>query len=361
MKHGLLRIFLPLLLAAVLTAALAACRDDDGGADGGARATLTVWLSLPEPEDTGAGQAQHRLGDPGEAVPEDDVWDCLTLLLVYEDATTPAQTIRLTRQQYEALPPVAEGSKLRRLQLDVPEGKAYLYGATGNQGEPGNPAEALYDAGERNALRTEVEALPIRNDYADNAADAVARKVSVATGFYHTPENPDTPAPLELTAQVDGQPGDAVPTLTLTRLATKIDVQWDAADAVLEGVTDVRVTDFSLDGGHANITGSGSGLLFPTLYKGSEPLMGSAVFTNTSTVSQRNGRVYHYVFSDGVSKPSITFQTSADQNGTPVQRSHTLTFGETLRPAAWYKVNATIKGVDSDNNITIFGDNTEQP
>lgn len=355
MKHGLLRIFLPLLLAAVLTAALAACRDDDGGADGGARATLTVWLSLPEPEGTGAGQVQHRLGDPGEAVPEDDVWDCLTLLLVYESGGK--QEIRLTRQQYEALPPVAEGSKVRRLQLDVPEGRAYLYGATGNSDEPENPAAKLAGADTKDAAET----LTISNDYADDAADAVARKVSVATGFYHTAEDPDTPAPLELTAQVDGQPGDAVPTLTLTRLATKIDVQWDAADAVLEGVTDVRVEGFRLDGGNSTVSDKGSGRLFPTLYKGSEPLMGSAEFTNTTDVSQRNGRVYHYVFSDGVSQPSITFQTSADQNGTLVPHRHTLTFGETLRPAAWYKVNATIKGVDSDNNITIFGDNTEQP
>lgn len=356
MKHGLLRIFLPLLLAAVLTAALAACRDDDGGADGGARATLTVWLSLPEPEGTGAGQAQHRLGDPGEAVPEDTVWDCLTLLLVYEDNSVPAQTISLTRQQYEALPPVAEGSKLRRLQLDVPEGKAYLYGATGNQGEPGNPAEALYDAGERNAHRTEVEALTIRNDYAKGKDDAVARKVSVATGFYHTAEDPDTPAPLELTAQVDGQPGDAVPTLTLTRLATKIDVQWDAADAVLEGVMDVRVEGFRLDGGHG-ITGPGSGRLFPTLYKGSEPpLMGSAEFTNTTDVSQRNGRVYHYVFSDGVSQPSITFRITAQDGDSTEEHDYELTFGETLRPAAWYKVNATIKGFTGTHTLTIFGD-----
>lgn len=357
MKHGLLRIFLPLLLAAVLTAALAACRDDDGGADGGARATLTVWLSLPEPEGTGAGQAQHRLGDPGEAVPEDDVWDCLTLLLVYEDGRK--WVIPLDSQTYAALPLVADGSKVRRLQLDVPEGKAYLYGATGNSDEPENPAAKLAAAQTRDAA----EALTISNDYAKGKEDAVARKVSVATGFYHTADNPNEPALLELTAQVDGQPGDAVPTLTLTRLATKIDVQWDAADAVLEGVTDVRVEGFRLDGGNSTVSDKdkGSGRLFPTLYKGSERLMGSADFTNTSAVSQRNGRVYHYVFSDGVSRPSITFQTSADQNGTPVQRSHTLTFGQPLHPAAWYKVNATIKGVDSDNKITIFGDNTEQP
>ena len=358
MKHGLLRIFLPLLLAAVLTAALAACRDDDGGADGGARATLTVWLSLPEPEGTGAGQAQHRLGDPGEAVPEDDVWDCLTLLLVYDDATTPAQTISLTRQQYEALPPVAEGSKLRRLQLDVPEGRAYLYGATGNSDESENPARALADA----TTQDEAEALTISNDYAAGKEDAVARKVSVATGFYHTPEDPDTPARLELTAQVNGQPGDAVPTLTLTRLATKIDVQWDAADAVLQGVTAVRVLGFRLNGGNANITGSGSGRLFPTLYKGSESLMGSADFTNTSAVSQRNGRVYHYVFSDGVSQPSITFQITARESGAAeVAHVYTLKFGQPLSPAAWYKVNATIRGFTGAHTITIFGDNTEQP
>ena len=357
MKHGLLRIFLPLLMA-VLTAALTACRDDDGGADGGARATLTVWLSLPEPEGTRAGQAQHRLGDPGEAVPEDDVWDDLTLLLVYDDATTPAQTISLTRQQYEALPPVADGSKVRRLQLDVPEGSAYLYGATGNSDEPENPAAKLAAAD----TKLEAEALTISNEYAKGKEDAVARKVSVATGFYHTAEDPDTPALLELTAQVDGQPGDAVPTLTLTRLATKIDVQWDAADAVLEGVTDVRVTDFSLDGGNANITGSGSGRLFPTLNTASERLMGSAGFTNTSTVSQRNGRVYHYVFSDGVSTPSITFRITAQESGAAEDdHDYTLTFGQPLSPAAWYKVNATIRGFTGAHTITIFDDNTGQP
>ena len=327
MKHGLLRIFLPLLLAAALTAALAACRDDDGGADGGARATLTVWLSLPEPEGTGAAQAQHRLGDPGEAVPEDDVWDDLTLLLVYDDGRK--WVIPLDSQAYNALPPVTEGSKVRRLQLDVPEGKAYLYGATGNQGEDGNPAEALAGADTKDA----VEALTISNEYAKDKTDAVARKVSVATGFYHTAEDPDTPALLELTAQVDGQPGDAVPTLTLTRLATKIDVQWDAADAVLEGVTDVRVTDFSLDGGHG-ITGTGSGRLFPTLNTASDPLMGSAEFTNTSAVSQRNGRVYHYVFSDGVSAPSITFRITAQESGAAEDdHDYTLEFGQPLSPA----------------------------
>lgn len=355
MKHGLLRIFLPLLLAAALTAALAACRDDDGGADGGARATLTVWLSLPEPEGTGAGQAQHRLGDPGEAVPEDDVWDDLTLLLVYESGGT--QVIRLDSQTYAALPPVADGSKLRRLQLDVPEGKAYLYGATGNSDESENPAEALAAA----TTKLGAEALTISNDYATGKEDAVARKVSVATGFYHTAEDPDTPALLELMAQVDGQPGDAVPTLTLTRLATKIDVQWDAADAVLQGVTDVRVEGFRLDGGNG-ITDPGSGRLFPTLNKTSEPQMGSAGFTNTSTVSQRNGRVYHYVFSDGVSTPSITFRITAQESGAAeADHDYTLEFGQPLSPAAWYKVNATIRGFTGDHTITIFDDNTGQP
>lgn len=355
MKHGLLRIFLPLLLAAVLTAALAACRDDDGGADGGARATLTVWLSLPEPEGTGPGQAQHRLGDPGEAVPEDDVWDDLTLLLVYEDGRK--WVIPLDSQTYAALPLVADGSKVRRLQLDVPEGRAYLYGATGNSDERENPAAKLAGADTKDAA----EALTLSNDYAEGRPDAVARKVSVATGFYHTADNPDEPALLELTALVDGQPGDAVPTLTLTRLATKIDVQWDAADAVVQGVTDVAVTGFRLNGGNPDVEGTGSGRLFPTLNKNAVPLMGSADFTNISPVSQRNGRVYHYVFSDGVSTPSITFHTSASQNGKHVQHEHMLTFGQPLHPAAWYKVDAAIRGFNSASKITIFDENTGQP
>ena len=130
---------------------------------------------------------------------------------------------------------------------------------------------------------------------------------------------------------------------------------------MLEGVTDVRVTDFSLDGGHG-ITGTGSGRLFPTLNTASDPLMGSAEFTNTSAVSQRNGRVYHYVFSDGVSAPSITFRITAQESGAAEDdHDYTLEFGQPLSPAAWYKVNATIRGFTGAHTITIFGDNTRQP
>ena len=72
-------------------------------------------------------------------------------------------------------------------------------------------------------------------------------------------------------------------------------------------------------------------------------------FYNTSDISQRNGRVYHYTFTDGTYKPSITFHIDAKNNG----KDFTLNFKDPLRQAAWYKVNATIKGITGSGSINL--------
>ncbi|WP_298112830.1 hypothetical protein [uncultured Bacteroides sp.] len=141
--------------------------------------------------------------------------------------------------------------------------------------------------------------------------------------------------------------------MTLTRLAAKIDIQWDAADAYPEGYTDVKVKDFSYNGKEF-------GRLFPDItgITISDNKEKSWTFYNTSEISQRNGRVYHYTFPDGVSVPSVKFNITAEEEGNEITGDgYTLNFQEALKQATWYKVNATIKGITGSGTITL-GDNS---
>lgn len=159
-----------------------------------------------------------------------------------------------------------------------------------------------------------------------------------------------------------------IPTMRLTRLATKIDIQWDAADAY-PTYKDVKVKDFTFvgDGKSTTDAGSstdtGSGRLFPELAATNAPtLNGSKTFFNQTPISQRNGRVYHYVFPDGVSKPKVTFHLSGTKtdilpNVEITNKEYTFNFQNMLRQATWYKINTTIKGLNgtqTDINMSSF-------
>lgn len=152
--------------------------------------------------------------------------------------------------------------------------------------------------------------------------------------------------------------------MTLTRLAAKIDIQWDAADAYDKGYTDVKVTEFTYKG-------TKYGRLFPNIASSNYSAEKQDwTFYNTLEISQRNGRVYHYTFpdgtyidgtttTDGVTVPSVTFNISATQNGTTTtDKPYTMNFQKALQKATWYKVNATIRGITGSGTITLSMDNT---
>ena len=143
---------------------------------------------------------------------------------------------------------------------------------------------------------------------------------------------------------------DNIPTITLTRLAAKIDIQWDAQEAYGEGYSDIKVTGFTFSGDNERIIGSGSGRLFPSLYIGTEKLSGSKTFINQTPISQRNGRVYHYVYPDGVSTPKVTFNITATEN---INRNYTYIFNAELQKATWYKIRTYIKGF-TNQEINIY-------
>lgn len=319
------------------------CADDDAPS----APLQTVQLLVSVPAQT-LSASQHRLGDPGTAVPEWADWDCLTVIMAYTDDSQVEKkvlTTTLSKEDFEKLPTYSGNIKL--LTIDAQPGKVYIYGVTYSKDAANGPADAINNCTDN----ADVQVLTISNDYASaNGVVDYAKFVSVATGYYKGTNGTNT-QPAEFTIQEGGTGAvGTIPTMTLTRLATKIDVQWDVADAYDQGYTDMKLTDFSL-------TGTASGYLFPAITDGhQEQNESTATFTNTTPISQRNGRQYHYTFTDGVTKPTITFNISGKQSGemNNTTKTYNMQFQSPLQPATWYKVNATVKGITTNTTISIF-------
>lgn len=328
-----------LLLALAGMAALMACQPKDVLQEQVvAYDTIRLLISCPQ------AQMQPRFGDPGSAVPETAKWDTLSLIFVYTETpyTSDKKVVvnNIRKTDFDTITRTYDSGKFKLLPLKVQLGKAYIYGVTYSTGV--QAADELENA--INACTTEeaVKALTISNNYAGSDMN---KFVSVATGYYK--DNDGNPIEYDITGMGAGV---TMPTMTLTRLAAKIDIQWDAVDAYDAGYTDVKVTGFKYNG-------SAKGRLFPeiasTIYSATAQ---SWDFYNTSAISQRNGRLYHYTFPDGVSVPSVTFNIDAEKSGTTIPDdgySYTLNFTSALQRATWYKVNATIKGITGNGTIEL--------
>ena len=250
----------------------------------------------------------------------------------------------MTKDQFLALPSYNGNQNIKMMSIYAKPGTMRIYGATYSCDVKGCFGDAI------KACKTEtvLQQLTISNDYAQGAKNATAKFLSVATGYYKD----DQGKLADYEIREDGT-GTKNAVMTLTRLAAKIDVQWDAADAYGQGYTDVKVTEFSYNG-------KTLGRLFPevTLPTGTTITNSdkSWTFYNTSEISQRNGRVYHYTFPDGVSVPSVKFKIDAEKSDATIPDdgySYTLNFTSALQQATWYKVNATIKGITGSGTITL--------
>lgn len=332
---------------------LAACQKEE---DVPAPYTETVQLIISVP-----ASASTRIGDPGTAVDEGADWNQLAVILAYTDnseVTLPenskVQVTTISKTEFENLPDYENNPKFKLLAIDAQPGEVNIYGVTYSDDATNKPSLNC-------TTNTEVQALTISNDYASTGTNTIdyAKFVSVATGYYKTTASGNQPAEFTIQEGGTGQVGGTIPTMTLTRLAAKIDIQWDAADAYDKEYTDVKVTGFSFDSNNVTVTDSGKGRLFPTLNSSSTGIAGKKTFYNTSEISQRNGRVYHYTFPDGVSVPSVKFNITATKNGTTTtNKPYTLTFPNKLNQATWYKVNATIRGITVDGNISLSMDDS---
>lgn len=340
-----------LLILPVLIMLFVACSHDDDDRPAPDVETVRLIISVP------ATSVGTRMGDPGTAVDEGADWDRLAVILAYSD-NSKVRTTTITQEQFNALPAYNDNANFKLLAIDAEPGTVYIYGVTYSDAAAYNPSSAIAGC----TTNAKVQALTISNAYSeDNGTIDYSKFVSVATGYYK--RNGNVPAEFEIKEGGTGEVGN-IPTMTLTRLAAKIDIQWDAADAYEAGYTDVKVTGFTYKG-------TVDGRLFPNIASSNYSAKAQEwTFYNTSEISQRNGRVYHYTFpdgtyidgtatADGVTVPSVTFNISATQNGTTTtDKPYTMNFQKALQKATWYKVNATIRGITGSGNITLSMDNT---
>lgn len=356
-----------LLLWSVTLAALAfaSCSGDDTagsdptgpGTTGDQLQTVRLYLNVPSTADS-------RVGDPGYPTGEGEEWNRLTVMI--ESADNKPITAdgshyyvkTLSIEGYKALP---EQSGYHWLPIDlVKDSKVYIYGVTYSQGVTGNPSSDIQ--GIANAGSGSFANLEIPNNYsADESGQIDAAKfLSVATGYYTNDQGERTFTVTQPTGGLYDR--TTMPTMTLTRLAAKIDIQWDAADAyVLENNENIYYEDVSVDKftfytsqGNASVAEdeTGKGFLFPDLNPTGTATPGKKGFYNTSPISKRNGRVYHYVFPGGANQPYVTFHISAikKQEGTTdeeVSKNYTFNFTKPLQKSTWYKINTTIKGLEN--------------
>lgn len=354
-------------------------------------APISLTLSVPD------DKTETRIGDPGEDTNDTVDWDRLTIIVAYKEKTqgdeihdaAPQKMVyyeTYTKEEFDSKTLVTHATStlsgpdangFRTYTMYLPLGTCCVYGVTYSNGE-GLNLEGMLDgiAKDGKDHNSNIYDLQISNDYAHkNGAIDVAKFISVATG-YALKLDPETQILTnDRDIKVEQNINANINTkqywrMVLGRLAAKIDIQWDAKGAYEKDndgnlkYTNVKVTQFTYHGEPKGTTkaDAGCGRLFPTLYHqevtSRTSVSGHTTFVNTSEISKRNGRVYHYTFPDGTNPPRLTFQLDTEKEGT--SKTYNVTFDmsnlkDGFIPARWYKINVTIKGtkLGDKSDITI--------
>ena len=354
-------------------------------------APISLTLSVP------ADKTETRIGDPGEDTNDMVDWDRLTIIVAYKEKTqgdeihdgAPLKMVyydTYTKEEFDSKTLVTHATStlsgpdangFRTYTMYLPLGTCCVYGVTYSNGQ-GLDLEKMLDgiAKDGQNHNSDIYDLQISNDYAHkNGAIDVAKFISVATG-YALKLDPETQILTnDRDIKVEQNINANINTkqywrMVLGRLAAKIDIQWDAKGAYEKDndgnlkYTNVKVTQFTYHGEPKGTTkaDAGCGRLFPTLYHqevtSRTSVSGHTTFVNTSEISKRNGRVYHYTFPDGTNPPRLTFQLDTEKEGT--SKTYNVTFDmsnlkDGFIPARWYKINVTIKGtkLGDKSDITI--------
>ena len=365
---------------------LAGCSGSEQGEERPKDTLVPISLTLSVPND----KSSTRVGDPGADTNDKVDWDRLTIIIAYTEKTTgkdiydgSANTMvyydTFTKEDFDSITPVshytstlspADTNGYHDYTIYLPPGTCCVYGVTYSKDKGLNLEEELSkipkDSTDHNA---DIYNLQISNDYAfdktSNTMD-IAKFISVATG-YATEVGVATNnrlIPVEFNSNTTSST-KRYWRMVLGRLASKLDIQWDAKGAYenddkgIPKFNDVKVESFTFHG-------AGYGRLFPTLYAASTitpktSVGGQKTFINTSEISKRNGRVYHYTFPDGITQPRITFDVSTKKDKDAETKTDKVTFDfkdrtESFNPAQWYKINVTISGTQIGNASNIIID-----
>ena len=357
-------------------------------------APISLTLSVPD------DKANTRVGDPGADTNDKVDWDRLTIIVAYKEKTQGNEIIdgapmkmvyydTYTKEEFDRGKLVTHSTStlsepdangFRTYTMYLPLGKCCVYGVTYSSGQ-GLNLESDLDKIEKDGLNhnSDIYNLQISNDYAKPSGGTtdIAKFISVATGYaLKLDKNQLLTSDREVIVEKNINANINTKQywrMVLGRLAAKIDIQWDAKGAYEKGedgkqkFTNVKVQGFTYHGEPAGqettVSGSGNGRLFPTLYHqevtSKTSVSGHTTFVNTSEISKRNGRVYHYTFPDGTNPPRITFQLDTEKEGTTGNKIYYVTFDmsnlkDGFIPARWYKINVRISGTQlTKDNITI--------
>lgn len=375
---------------------LAGCSEKDEVRPMDTLAPISLTLSVP------ADKTNTRVGDPGADTNDKVDWDRLTIIVAYKEKTQGDEIIdgapdkmvyydTYTKDEFDRKNLVTHATStlsgpdangFRTYTMYLPLGTCCVYGVTYSNGE-GLNLEGMLDgiAKDGQNHNSDIYNLQISNDYAKPSGGTtdIAKFISVATGYALKLDKnqlltKDREVIVEKNINADINTKQYW-RMVLGRLAAKIDIQWDAKGAYekdedgKQKFTDVKVQGFTYHGApeeaESTISGSGKGRLFPTLYyqevTSKTSVSGHTSFVNTSEISKRNGRVYHYTFPDGTAKPRITFDIKTKKDGETEEKSDKVTFDfknrtESFNPAQWYKINVTIKGTQIGNASNIIID-----
>lgn len=380
MKKRFYILYILYAVVGILSLTTAACSSDkeEGEKPSLKSKTMEVAFSISVPGSESASDAT-RIPDPGTDTGEHDDWDRLTVIIaytqldmkrtVYYDTFTKDEFYSNNVVQHQhtnsRLLPDSDNDGYHEFMMSLPIGKCHIYGVTYTDGKGFDPVGELNkindDGKDHNG---DIIKLQISNDYAKDDGAKVAKFVSVATGYAINTKDNSKDLQVSLNNIEEMR---QYWRMQLNRLAAKVDIQWDAQSAYEKNTetgnvqyTDVKINSFSFCGGATNQNvGAGSGYLFPTLAKEENlhAISGKKEFINTSEISRRNGRVYHYTFPDGHA-PKITFKL-VTSTGVIKDKESNYTFDlknvteGLLLPATWYKINVKVTGKEKQESIII--------
>ena len=370
---------------------LAGCSEKDEVRPMDTLAPISLTLSVP------ADKTNTRVGDPGADTNDTVDWDRLTIIVAYKEKAQGDEIIdgapdkmvyydTYTKDEFDRKNLVTHATStlsgpdangFRTYTMYLPLGTCCVYGVTYSSGQGLNLEEMLDGiAKDGQDHNSDIYDLQISNDYAHkNGAIDIAKFISVATGYALklAPETQiltndrDIKVEKNINANINTK---QYWRMVLGRLAAKIDIQWDAKGAYEKDkdgnlkYTNVKVSQFTYHGEPKGTTkaDAGCGRLFPTLYHqevtSRTSVSGHTTFVNTSEISKRNGRVYHYTFPDGAIPPRLTFLLDTEKDGTTGKYNVTFDMSnlkDGFIPARWYKINVKISGTQlkGEQNITI--------
>lgn len=382
------------ILAIISLIMLAGCSGSEQSEERPKDTLAPISLTLSVPND----KSSTRVGDPGEDAHDEVDWDQLTIIVAYKKKTqgdeihdaAPQKMVyydTYTKEEFDRKALVTHATStlsgpdangFRTYTMYLPLGTCCVYGVTYSSGQ-GLDLEKMLDgiAKDGKDHNSDIYDLQISNDYAKPSGGTtdIAKFISVATG-YALKLDKNQPLTTDREVIVEKNINADINTkqywrMVLGRLAAKIDIQWDAKGAYEKDkdgnlkYTNVKVSQFTYHGEQVNqestISGSGNGRLFPTLYhqevSSRTSVSGHTTFVNTSEISKRNGRVYHYTFPDGAIPPRLTFKLDTEKEGTTGKYNVTFDMSnlkDGFIPARWYKINVKISGTQlTKENITI--------